>query len=143
MPLVQRVLRLYPENTIVWVHMGLSRELVDMNAAQHIQTVTSLLDRYPKLMVDISWRVIDDAYFSQTDKRAHYVSFLNDYSERILPGTDFLASRDKDIDVYRTELSVTSQILRDLHDTAFRNIALGQNYFQLLDLDYTAPLVCE
>ena len=114
MPLVQRVLRLYPENTIVWVHMGLSRELVDMNAAQHIQTVTSLLDRYPKLMVDISWRVIDDAYFSQTDKRAHYVSFLNDYSERILPGTDFLASRDKDIDVYRTELYVTSQILRDL-----------------------------
>ena len=26
-----------------------------------------------------------------------------DYSERVLPGTDFLASRDKDIDVYRTD----------------------------------------
>ena len=143
LPLVQEALRLYPDNAIVWMHMGLSRELVDMEAAQHIQTMTSLLDRYPKLMLDISWRVIDDAYFSQPDKRARYVPFLNDYSERILPGTDFLASRDKDIDVYRTELSVTSQILRDLHDTAFRNIALGQNYFQLLDLDYTAPLVCE
>ncbi len=142
LPLMQEVLRLYPDNTIVWVHMGLSRELVDMNAAQHIQTMTSLLDRYPKLMLDISWRVLDDAYFSNPDKRTLYVPFLNDYSERVLPGTDFLASRDKNIDVYRTELQITSRILRDLNDTAFRNIALGQNYFRLLGLDYIAPPVC-
>ena len=142
LPLMQEVLRLYPNNTIIWVHMGLSRELVDMDAAQHIQTMMLLLDRYPKLMLDISWRVIDDVYFSQPDKRALYVAFLNDYSERILPGTDFLASRDKGIDVYRTELHVTSRILRDLNDAAFRNIALGQNYFRLLSLDYTAPPVC-
>ena len=142
LPVIKEVLRLYPDNKIVWVHMGLSGELVDMNAAQHIQTMTALLDRYPKLMVDISWRVIDDSYFSSPDKRALYVQFLNDYSERILPGTDFLASRDKDIHVYRTELHVTSRILRDLNDTAFRNIALGQNYFRLLGLDYTAPPVC-
>ena len=139
---MQEVLRLYPNNTIIWVHMGLSRELVDMDAAQHIQTMMLLLDRYPKLMLDIFWRVIDDVYFSQPDKRALYVAFLNDYSERILPGTDFLASRDKGIDVYRTELHVTSRILRDLNDAAFRNIALGQNYFRLLSLDYTAPPVC-
>ena len=142
LPLIQEVLRLYPDNTIIWVHMGLSRELADMDAAQHIRTITSLLDSYPKLMLDISWRVLDDSYFSNLDKRALYVSFLNDYSDRILPGTDFLASRDKDIDVYRTELRVTSRILRDLDDNAFRNIALGQNYFRLLGLDYTAPPVC-
>ena len=123
--------------------MGLSRELVDMDAAEHIQTMTSLLDLYPNLMLDIAWRVIDDSYFSNPDKRALYVSFLNDYSERILPGTDFLASDDKDIDVYRTELEITSGILRDLNDIAFRNIALGQNYFRLMGLDYTAPEVCE
>ena len=35
------------------------------------------------------------------DGQAAYVPFLNAHSERILPGTDFLASRDKDIDVYR------------------------------------------
>ncbi len=104
--------------------------------------MTSLLDRYPKLMLDISWRVLDDAYFSNPDQRALYVPFLNDYSERLLPGTDFLASRDKNIDVYRTELQITSRILRDLNDTAFQNIALGQNYFRLLGLDYTAPPVC-
>ena len=143
LPLMEDVLRLYPDNTIVWVHMGLSRELVKIDAAQHVRIVKSLLDRYPKLLVDIAWRVIDDAYFSDPDNRALYVSFLNEYSERILPGTDFLASRDKDLDVYRTELQVTSRILRDLDATAFRNIALGQNYFRLLDLDYTAPPVCQ
>ena len=98
-----------------------------------------MLDRYPRLMLDISWRVIDDAYFSDAARRAVYVPFLNEYSERILPGTDFLASREKDIEVYRTELRVTSRILGHLDDAAFRNIALGENYFRLLGLDYTAP----
>ena len=111
-----------PENTIVWMHMGLSRELVDMDALQHTSTMAALLDRYPNLMLDISWRGIDDLYFSDPSKKRFYVAFLNDYSERVLPGTDFLASRDKDIDVYRTELRITSGILRDLNDTAFRNI---------------------
>ena len=143
LPLMEDVLRLYPDNTIVWVHMGLSRELVEIDAARHVRIVKSLLDRYPKLLVDIAWRVLDDVYFLDPANRALYVSFLNEYSDRILPGTDFLASRDKHIDVYRTELQVTSRILRDLNDTAFRNIALGQNYFRLLDLDYTAPPVCQ
>ncbi len=142
LPLIKEMLRLYPDNKIVWMHMGLSKELVAMNAVQHIQTMTSLLDRYPNLMVDISWRVIDDNYFSSPDKRALYVPFLNEYSERILPGTDFVASGNKSFETYRTELHVTSRINRYLNDNAFRNIALGQNYFRLLGLDYTAPPVC-
>lgn len=143
LPLMEAVLRLYPDNDIVWVHMGLSRELTRMAPAEHIAIVTSMLDRHPRLMLDISWRVLDDAYFSDAEARAAYVPFLNRYSERVLPGTDFLASRDKSFAVYRTELEVTSRILRHLDDTAFRNIALGQNYFRLLGLDYMAPRVCE
>ena len=142
LPWMEEVLRLYPENRIVWMHMGLSRELVDMNPVRHIQTMKSLLDRYSNLMLDISWRVIDDDYFSHPDIRTLYVPFLNEYSERILPGTDFLASRDKDFEVYRTELNLTSRINRYLNDDAFRNIALGQNYFRLLGLNFTAPPVC-
>ena len=34
LPLMEEVLRLYPENVIVWVHMGLSRELTAMAAAR-------------------------------------------------------------------------------------------------------------
>ena len=142
LPFMKEVLRLYLDNKIVWMHMGLSKELTNMNVAQHIQTMKVLLDRYPNLMLDISWRVIDDHYFSSSDKRALYVPFMNEYSERILPGTDFVASGNKDFEIYRTELHVTSRINRYLNDNAFRNIALGQNYFRLLGLDYTAPQVC-
>ena len=142
LPLMEEVLRLYPKNAIVWVHMGLSRELTAMAAEQHVALMRSMLDRYPNLMLDLSWRVLNDAYFTTPADRAVYVPFLNAYSDRILPGTDFLASRDKDLDVYRTELEVTSRITRYLSDAAFRNIALGANYFRLLALDYEAPQVC-
>ena len=142
LPWMEEVLNRYPRNPVVWVHMGLSRELTGMDPARHVALMTSLLERHPNLMLDITWRVIDDAYFSTPEGRAAYVPFLNAHSERILPGTDFLASSDKDLEVYRTELEVTSRILAELDDAAFRNIALGENYFRLLDLDYEAPPVC-
>ena len=141
-PLMEEVLRLYPDNAIVWMHMGLSRELTTMDAAQHVELLTTMLERHPNLLLDVSWRVLDDAYFSHPEARAAYIPLLNGYSERILPGTDFLASRDKDLEVYRTELDVTSRIFAYLDDEAFRNIALGENYFRLLELDYTAPEIC-
>ena len=142
LPLMEEALGSYPENAIVWVHMGLSRELTGMDPARHVALMTSMLERHPNLMLDITWRVIDDAYFSTPEGRAAYVPFLNAYSARILPGTDFLASSDKDQEVYREELEVTSRILGHLDDEAFRNIALGGNYFRLLGLDYEAPRVC-
>ncbi len=142
LPLMEKVLNTYPDNPIVWVHMGLSRELTTMDPVRHAELMASMLERHPNLMLDITWRVLDDAYFSTPEGRAAYVPFLNAHSERILPGTDFLASRDKDFDVYREELEVNSRILAHLDDEAFRNIALGENYFRLLGLDYEAPAVC-
>ena len=142
LPLMEEVLRLYPDNTIVWVHMGLSWELANMDPVQHVELMTEMLDNHPNLMLDIAWRVLDDAYFSPPGGRELYVPFLNEHSERILTGTDFLASRDKDLEVYEIELEVTSRINRHLSDEAFRNIALGQNYFRLLGLDYEAPPIC-
>jgi hypothetical protein len=142
LPLMEEVLGRYPDNAIVWVHMGLSRELTTLDPSRHVDLMTTLLERHPNLMLDIAWRVIDDAYFATPAGRAAYVPFLNAFSDRILPGTDFLASRDKDLDVYREELEVTGRIHRHLDDDAFRNIALGENYFRLLDLEYTAPSIC-
>ena len=142
LPLMQEVLDRYPDNRVVWMHMGLSLELTTLPAAEHIRLMASMLDRYPNLMLDITWRIIDDNYFSRADYQPLYVEFLNEYSERILPGTDFLASSNKDFDVYKGELEVTSRILRFVDDEAFRNIALGGNYFRLLGLGYEAPPVC-
>ena len=142
LPLMQAVLDQYPDNKIVWMHMGLSRELTTLPATEHIALMSSMLDRHPNLMLDITWRVIDDSYFSRADYQPLYVDFLNEYSERILPGTDFLASSDKDFEVYKSELEVTSRILAFVNDEAFRNIALGGNYFRLLGLEYEAPRIC-
>ena len=142
LPLLEEALRLYPDNAIVWVHMGLSRELTTMDPHRHAALMTSMLERHPNLMLDVAWRVLDDVYFSTPAGRAAYVPFLNAHSDRILPGTDFLASRDKNFEVYREELEVTSRILAHLDDDAFRNVALGENYFRLLGLEYQAPPVC-
>ena len=142
LPWMEEVLRLYPDNKIVWMHLGLSRELVRVDADEHIGVLRSLLGRYPNLLLDISWRVLEDHQFSDPARRVRYVRFMNAHSERILPGTDFVASANKGFAQYREELEATSRILRHLDDAAFRNIALGQNYFRLLGLDYQAPPLC-
>lgn len=142
LPLIAAVLELYPDNKIVWAHMGLSKELTKMPAAEHIQIMKTLLDKYPKLMLDISWRVLYDNYFSKPEARDLYVVFMNAYSDRILPGTDFVAARKKQFEVYQEELEVTSRINQYLDNNAFRNIALGGNYFKILNLPYQAPQIC-
>jgi hypothetical protein len=136
-------LSLYPNNKIIWAHMGLSKELTNMNAAEHVHIMQEMLDKYPNLMLDISWRVLYDTYFSKVETQPFYIAFFNRNSTRILPGTDFVASRKKDLQVYREELDVVSRIHQFLSDEAFRNIALGENYFRLLGLNYHAPQVCK
>jgi len=141
--LMDEVLRRYPDNKIVWVHMGLSKELPNADPDWHIGKMQSYLDGNPNLMLDITWRVIFDNYFQEPDMRAKYVAFFERNSGRILPGTDFVASHKKSYDVYRDEVMANSDILKDLSDEAFRNIALGQNYFDVTGMDYVAPKVCQ
>jgi len=144
--LMKEVLRLYPHNKIVWMHMGLSRELVKMDPAAHIKLMSGFLDKYPNLSLDISWTVLAEAYFDTPAKRRLYADFFNRYPTRILAGTDFVAARNKNGEVYKKEAKVTGSILADLDDTAFRAIALGQNYFDLapgLSDKFSAPAVCK
>jgi hypothetical protein len=140
--LMEYALSLYPHNKIIWAHMGLSKELTKMNPREHIRIMQSVLDKYPNLMLDISWRVLYDTYFSKPEANLLYVEFFNRNSKRILPGTDFVASRNKQFSIYQEELEVVSRINQYLSDEAFRNIALGENYFRLLGLNYQAPQIC-
>ena len=143
--LMQEVLRLYPNNRIVWMHMGLSRELVKLDPHKHIALLSSLLDENPNLFLDISWTVIAEAYFDTSKKRSLYVDFFNAHPTRILAGTDFVAAGNKTYEVYWNEASMTGDILSDLDDNAFRAIALGQNYFYLmpgLAAKFEAPRIC-
>ncbi|MFC5720629.1 amidohydrolase family protein [Streptomyces gamaensis] len=140
--LMEEVLRRYPHNKIVWAHMGLSKELTTMNPDEHIKIVQRLLDEHPNLTIDLSWRVLEDAYFSKPGVRAKYASFLDRNPTRAIPGTDFVASRNKDYRTYEEELEVTSRINKALDDEAFRDIALGENYYRLLGSHEKAPQVC-
>ncbi len=140
--LMEEVLKLYPENKIVWAHMGLSKELEKMDPDQHIQLMKNFLDNNENLMLDISWRLLHDAYFKKPEIRKLYTVFFNKYSTRILPGTDFVAARKKGFATYKKELETTSQINKYLNNDAFQNIVLGENYFRLLGLNYKAPQVC-
>ena len=137
--LMEHILKKYPNNKIVWAHMGLSKELSHMNPEEHVALMKRMLDNNPNLMVDISWDVLFNAYHQWGDI---FVPFFNEYSTRILPGTDFVAASSKSFDEYAKELDITSRALRALNDDAFHNIALGENYFRLLNLDYHAPPVC-
>jgi predicted TIM-barrel fold metal-dependent hydrolase len=138
--LMQHVLKTYPDNKIVWAHMGLSKELTRMDANQHVATMKALLDEYPHLMLDISWDVLYNAYRPWGEV---FIKFFNDYSTRILPGSDFVAAGTKEYATYENELEITSRGLRLLTNEAFRNIALGENFFRFTGIDYQAPQICE
>jgi len=138
--LMDHVLASYPDNAIVWAHMGLSKELTTMDPVEHVSIMRERLDRHPKLLLDISWDVLYNAYHQWGDI---FVDFFNDYSDRLLAGSDFVAAGAKAFDDYARELEVTSRVLRFLDDRAFRNVALGENYFRLMDLPYYAPLLCD
>ena len=139
LPLMDHALASYPDNKIVWAHMGLSKELTTMDAREHVRLMGERLEQYPHLYLDISWDVIYNAYHRWGEI---FIPFFNQYSTRILPGSDFVAAASKTWENYAHELEVTSRALRVLDDEAFRNIALGQNYFELMDLPYEAPQLC-
>ncbi len=142
--LMDHVLSLYPENKIIWPHLGgLSKELHRVDPAIHIDVLETLLAEYPNLFIDLSWRILYDQVFSDPEMRDLYVAFINRWPDRFLPGTDFVASEDKSALVYRDELFVNSAVLQWIDDEAFRQIALGQNFFEIYGLDYTAPGICQ
>ena len=142
LPLMQEVLRRYPDNQIVWMHLGLSKELATIEPIKHVALMEAMLRRYPKLSFDISWRVIYDQVFVDPVKRKPYVERMNRWPGRFITGTDFVAAANKTELVYREELAVTSAVLAHLNDEAYRRIALGQNYFELSGLDAVAPPIC-
>lgn len=95
LPLMEEGLRLYPENRIVWLHLGLSKELHPYDPQRHVEILESLLRRYPHLVFDISWRVLYDNEFVDPAKRRLYADFMNRWPERFLTGTDLVASANK------------------------------------------------
>jgi len=142
LPLILEILNLYPKNKIVWMHLGLSRELKLIDSKTHVELLDNLLKKYHNLYFDISWSILYDQKFFDKKERDYYINLLNKWPKRFLPGTDFIGSINKTSIDYKNSLKKTSNILKYVNNNAFRCIALGQNYFDLLGLDYKAPKIC-
>jgi hypothetical protein len=140
--LIKEILKLYPHNIIVWLHLGLSKELTNINPKEHTSILNDLMNSYKNLYFDISWRVLYDQQFKYPDKRKFYVDLMNKHPTRFLTGTDFVASINKNEKIYKKELTITSKILQSLNNYAYRRIALGQNYLDLIRSKYKAPRLC-
>lgn len=155
LPIMDEILRLFPDNKMVWLHLaGLSKQLDPIEPAllsvprsplrvtDHIKVLRERLERHPNLFVDLSWDVLYDNVFSDPAKRPVYVELFNEFPTRFITGTDFVAASYKDEAEYRKELASTSDILKDVDEEAFRLIGLGQNFFDLLGLPFKAPVIC-
>ena len=142
-PLLEHVLRTYPDNKIIWLHLGMSSQQVAMDPLNHILLLQGMLDRFPNLYLDISWGVLEQNYFSKY--RQGYVDFINRNSSRIITGSDYVAYKNKQPAYnYADELKTSSAMNAYLNNDAFRNIALGQTYLTLLGMNatYNAPQIC-
>lgn len=137
--LIQYAVSRYPNNKIVWAHAGLSKELQHIDPARHMAILEDIFGRSNNVMIDLSWDVLYQAYHQFGPE---YAAFINKHSDRVLTGSDFVAAGTKGFAQYAKELETTSRINQLLDDQAFRRIALGDNYFRLLNLDFEAPPIC-
>jgi hypothetical protein len=138
--LMKHILQKYPDNKIVWAHAGLSKELQHMDPTQHVSLMREAFKLSQNVLLDISWDVLYNAYH---EFGPIFIAFFDEYPDRILPGSDFVAARNKSFDQYAKEFEITSRVLKSVSDEAFRRIALGENYFRLMNLDYRAPEICK
>lgn len=147
LPLLQEVLRLYPDNKIVWMHLGISGKDIRPSVEGHIKILSDMLDKYPNLSIDLSASYYDGkSYFDTPEKRAAYVALLNRYPTRFLSGSDFVAGEKKTAADYKKESLLSFDLIPEINDEAFRHIALGQNYFNVtpgLAQKYEAPKICK
>lgn len=149
---MDKILELYPNNKILWLHLGgLSKQLTPLEPAlvqkplfapEHAKILRERLTKHSHLSIDLSWDVLYYSVWAYPEKREIYVKLINDFPDRFIPGTDFVAAEGKLEADYVDQHTKTSDVFNDVTDEAFRMIALGQNYINLLGLDYKAPKVC-
>lgn len=82
---LEEVLNRFPSTTFVWAHCGISRRVFHKNYHEMIST---LLDRYPRLYVDISWVVYDDVIALDLEPKKHWLEMISSRADRFCLGSD-------------------------------------------------------
>jgi predicted TIM-barrel fold metal-dependent hydrolase len=142
LPLLDNILKSYPNNKIIFSHLCLSRELTNIHPEEHTKVLHDLLNKYNNVYFDISWNILHHQKFKYANQRQFYVDLMNKHPTRFLTGTDFVSSITKSEKIYKKELRITSNILKYLNNYAYQRIALGQNYLDLIRSNYKAPNIC-
>jgi hypothetical protein len=88
---LEEMLRRFPKTTIVWAHCGISRRVFHKN---YQEMVSSLLDRYPNLSVDVSWVVYDDVICQALEPKAHWLETIKRHADRFCLGSDLCGHFD-------------------------------------------------
>jgi predicted TIM-barrel fold metal-dependent hydrolase len=82
---LEEVLPGFPRTTFVWAHCGISRRVFHKN---YHQMLISLFEKYPNLLVDISWVVYDDVICLNLEPKKHWMDLIEHYPERFSIGSD-------------------------------------------------------
>ncbi len=63
------ILKKWPDMIVVWAHMGMSKELVDLHPVIHGHILTHFFEKYPNLYSDVSWDVLPKQVFLNYDDK--------------------------------------------------------------------------
>ena len=88
---LEEMLQQFPKTTFAWAHCGISRRVFHKN---YHEMVSSLLDQYPNLQVDISWVVYDDVVCSSLEPKKHWLDVINRHPDRFCLGSDLCGHFD-------------------------------------------------
>jgi predicted TIM-barrel fold metal-dependent hydrolase len=88
---LEEVLPRFPKTTFVWAHCGISRRVFHK---KYHEMVSTLLDRYPHLFMDISWVVYDDVITLELEPKKHWLETINRHADRFCLGSDLCGHFD-------------------------------------------------
>lgn len=67
----------YPDMTVVWAHLGLSKELKTLHPKIHAFIIKKLMAKHPKLHADVSWDVLSKQLLMNYNPATHNVNDLH------------------------------------------------------------------
>lgn len=122
---IEEAVAKHPDTTIVWCHVGYSRYL---KIPTIIENAKHLLDNYENAWVDLSWIVFDEQIIQNGEIDKDWLEFVEDYSDKILIGTDKIGH----FDTYVPEIRKYDVLLKVLSPEAAEKIAYS-NFDKILN----------
>jgi hypothetical protein len=82
---LEEVLQKFPNVKFVWCHCGISRRICHTN---HSDMINTLLSKYTKLMVDISWVSYDLSVCKDLIPRIEWLTVIKKHVDKFMIGSD-------------------------------------------------------